>query len=74
MVKFSQFSVYSAVVKESVAAWSVDSELNCEYQHSHSLITVCVCICAREMNVLAATYRMCIYTSASSVCSKLWGL
>jgi len=40
MVNFSQFSVYSAVVKESLAV----STGNCESNNCYSLITVCVCV------------------------------
>ena len=77
MVNFSQFSVYSAVVKETLAVSTGNSESNTATVLS-LCVYVCVCVClymrACEMNVLAATYRMCIYTSTSSVCSKLWGL
>jgi hypothetical protein len=44
MVNFSQFSVYSAVVKKSLAVSTGNSESNA----ATSLITVCVYVCVCE--------------------------
>jgi len=77
MVNFSQCSVYSAVVKESLAVSTENCESNtvtvlslcvCVRVCVCESVSVSVCICAREMNVLAATYRMCIHTHTDLEC------
>ena len=50
MVNFSQFSVYSAVVKETLAVSTGNSESNTATVLSlcvYVCVCVCVCICAR---------------------------